>query len=187
MEFQFDNEPKRGGRPATRLYAPTHGKQRSYRPATEDERFASPQAQEQPEQEAARRPQHEVKPFARFMLILCSFIFAGMILFVLTGYERITRAYADINALNAEIDKTKLNINALEAAIECAVTIDQAQQWAKDHNMQYPSKSQYVRSGSTIPLSPTTPDTATPTGNPDANPQTPADGDTDTSEPPAEN
>ena len=187
MEFQFDNEPKRGGRPATRLYAPTHGEKRSYRPATEDERFAAPEKQEQPEQEAARRPQHEVKPFARFMLIVCSFIFAGMILFVLTGYERITRAYADINALNAEIDKTKLNINALEAAIECAVTIDQAQQWAKDHNMQYPSKSQYVRSGSTIPLSPTTPDTATPTGNPDANPQTPADGDTDTTEPPAAN
>ena len=46
--------------------------------------------------------------------------------------------------INAEIEETRLNINALEVAIECAVTIEQAQQWAKAHNMQYPLQSQYV-------------------------------------------
>ena len=56
--------------------------------------------------------------------------------------------------------------------------------------MQYPSKSQYVQSGSTVPITgvPAAPDNATPTADPNANTQAPADGDTNTpTEPPAEN
>ena len=48
--------------------------------------------------------------------------------------------------------KVTLYINALEVAIECAVTIEEAQQWAKAHNMQYPLQSQYVVSGSSVPV-----------------------------------
>ena len=68
----------------------------------------------------------------RIGLIISGFLFAGMVLFTLSGYERISRAYADINALNSEIDSTSLRINELDVQIECAVTIQDAQQVAVD-------------------------------------------------------
>ena len=88
----------------------------------------------------------------KYGIMISLFVFAGMILFMLSGYEKISRSYQEINTINAEIDETKLNINALEVAIECAVTIEEAQQWAKAHNMQYPLQSQYVVSGSSVPV-----------------------------------
>jgi hypothetical protein len=42
----------------------------------------------------------------------CGFIFAGMVLFTLSGYERNSRAYADINSLNDEIDENQLRIKS---------------------------------------------------------------------------
>ena len=88
----------------------------------------------------------------KYGIMFSLFVFAGMILFMLSGYEKISRSYQEINEINAEIEETRLNINALEVAIECAVTIEQAQQWAKAHNMQYPLQSQYVVSGSSVPV-----------------------------------
>lgn len=78
----------------------------------------------------------------RIGILVCTFILAGMILFVLTGYERITRSYAAINTLNAAIDDAKLRISELNVAIECAVTIDQAENAALAAGMTYPTESQ---------------------------------------------
>lgn len=95
----------------------------------------------------------ELNPLARIGLILCGFIFAGMVLFTLAGYERITRAYADINTLNGEIEESKLRINELDVQIECAVTIQDAQAVAEQYGMQYPEKTQYVKIGDALPFS----------------------------------
>ena len=93
---------------------------------------------------------------ARIGIIFSGFLLAAMILFTLTGYERITRAYADVNTLNSAIDETNLRIAALDVQIECAVTIRDAQDAAERFGMQYPSPSQYVRVGDYIPTAVTT-------------------------------
>ena len=94
----------------------------------------------------------EMTSLGRIGLIISSFIFAGMVLFTLSGYERISRAYADINALNNEIELTDLRINELEVQIECAVTIQDAQEIAEAYGMQYPEQNQYVRIGDRLPF-----------------------------------
>lgn len=184
MEIQFQSEPskrKKGSRSATRMYAPSHGGKRTvaFAPLSEQQRESEQPPEPAAETQQLKRPRsvQQIKPFTRFMLVLCSFIFAGMILFVLTGYERISRANADINTLNVQIEETELNINALNAAIECAVTIDQAQEWAKSHNMQYPSKSQYVRAGAPIPITVGTDPTAGTGSDETAPPESPAEPD----------
>ena len=93
----------------------------------------------------------------RIGLIISGFLLAGMVLFTLSGYERISRAYADINALNSEIDLTDLRINELEVQIECAVTIQDAQEIAEAYGMRYPDKNQYVRIGDALPFDNTLP------------------------------
>lgn len=154
MEIQFDNEPKKGSKNATKMYAPTHGRKKvTFQPADERQTRSARAEEADVAFEPGRSAKNELKPLTRFALIVCSFLFAGMILFVLAGYERISRAYQEINTINSSIDETELNINALDVAIECAVTIEQAQTWAKAHNMQYPLQSQYVASGSSIPIS----------------------------------
>ena len=47
------------------------------------------------------------------------------------------------DTLEDDIDEIKLRINALEAEIECAVTIDEATAYAVSHGMQYPLRAQY--------------------------------------------
>ena len=159
---------------------------------TEEEserRYESRQSRAKSASRAAEEPhvrveKPELNPLARIGLILCGFIFAGMVLFTLTGYERISRAYADINALNTEIDATKLRINELDVQIECAVTIQEAQRAAEAFGMQYPEKSQYVKigdplpfSGSDYPVAPTTAPTESPAA-PTPDPGTGGTGDT---------
>ena len=99
----------------------------------------------------------QMTSLGRVGLIISGFLFAGMVLFTLSGYERISRAYADINALNSESDLTDLRINELEVQIECAVTIQDAQKVAEEYGMRYPEKSQYVRIGDPLPFDNTTP------------------------------
>lgn len=94
----------------------------------------------------------EMTSLGRVGLIISGFLFAAMVLFTLSGYERISRAYADINALNSEIDSTKLRINELEVQIECAVTIQEAQQVAQAYGMRYPDRDQSVRIGDQLPF-----------------------------------
>jgi hypothetical protein len=88
----------------------------------------------------------------RFGLIVSGFLFAGMVLFTLSGYERISRAYADINVLRTEIESTNLRIRELDVQIECAVTIQDAQKIAEAYGMKYPEKNQYVRIGDPLPF-----------------------------------
>jgi hypothetical protein len=112
----------------------------------------------------------------RIGLIISSFIFAGMVLFTLSGYERISRAYADINALNNEIDLTILRINELDVQIECAVTIQDAQKAAESYGMRYPEKGQYVRIGDALPFDNSLPtSTQAPADDTPAQPETPPD------------
>lgn len=95
---------------------------------------------------------HNTSALSRIGMVFAGFLLAAMILFTLTGYERITRAYADVNVLNNAIDETNLRIAALDVQIECAVTIRDAQEAAERLGMQYPSPSQYVRVGDYIPI-----------------------------------
>lgn len=178
MDIRFDSEPKKGQTPTTRLHMPNKETADDTERRSESRQSRSKSASRAAEEPHVRVEKPELNPLARIGLILCGFIFAGMVLFTLTGYERISRAYADINALNKENDATKLRINELEVQIECAVTIQDAQKVAEAYGMQYPEKKQYVKigdplpfSGSDYPVEPTTAPTespATPTPDPGA-------------------
>ena len=150
MDIRFEDGKKKGQSPTTRLNMPN-------RPASEreeeQERRSARGRSGRAEEPHVRVDKPELNPLARIGLILCGFIFAGMVLFTLTGYERISRAYADINALNTETDATKLRINELEVQIECAVTIQDAQKVAEAYGMQYPEKKQYIKIGDPLPFS----------------------------------
>ena len=149
MDIRFEDEKKKGRTPSTRIHLPNQ------------EEEAAPE-ERAPRTRAGKRIFHapgvrvenpQITTLGRFGLIVSSFLFAGMVLFTLTGYERISRAYADINALNTEIDSTKLRINELDVQIECAVTIQDAQKVAESYGMRYPEKSQYVKIGDPLPFS----------------------------------
>lgn len=173
MDIRFDSEPKKGQTPTTRLHMPNKETADDTERRSESRQSRSKSASRAAQEPHVRVEKPELNPLARIGLILCGFIFAGMVLFTLTGYERISRAYADINALNTEIDATKLRINELEVQIECAVTIQDAQKVAEAYGMQYPEKKQYVKIGDSLPFSgsdyPTEPNTA-----PTESPTTPA-------------
>ena len=180
MDIRFDEEPKKGQSPTTRLYTPNKDEE----PA-EEPRAHRTAGRRKPSSRGAQEPhvhveKPELNPLARIGLILCGFIFSGMVLFTLTGYERITRAYADINSLNDEIDETKLRINELDVQIECAVTIQDAQAVAEEYGMQYPEQDQYVKIGDPLPFSGS--DTTTDTADNDTT-TTPDDTTGDTGDP----
>lgn len=184
MDIRFDNEPKKGQTPTTRLHMPNRETEDETERRSESRQSRSRSASRAAEEPHVRVEKPELNPLARIGLILCGFIFAGMVLFTLTGYERISRAYADINALNTEIDATKLRINELAVQIECAVTIQEAQKVAEAYGMQYPEKKQYVKIGDTLPFSgsdypvePTTAPTESPAA-PTPDPGTGGTGDT---------
>ena len=153
MEIQFDDEAPKGKTPGTRVYAPTDAASREAAPRKR-RASAAPETETVIDDDGfrIRVPKDEVKPASRIGMIFCAFLLAGMILFMLTGYERIARAYADINTLTDEIELTELRIAELDVSIECAVTITQAQDAAKNAGMTYPTQSQYVRIGSAIPV-----------------------------------
>lgn len=137
----------------TKMYAPT-GEQKAYKykPTGGSRKKEAASLEGRRERTVA-----EVTQLGKLGMVFCAFIFAGMVLFILMGYEKIARAYSDINTLNNSIDQSKLHIKELDVAIECAVTIDQAQQAAQKFNMQYPTKSQYQLEGGTIAITATTP------------------------------
>lgn len=148
IRFESEQQNRRAGRHGTKLYAPTRDNEAyAYDPET-GERLKDAPLKAAP---IALRPRSELRLAARIGIMLCVFVFAGMLVFILSGYERIARAYAGINTLNGEIGEIRLHINALEADIECAVTIEDAQAYAVSHGMQYPVQSQYLQSGKPIP------------------------------------
>ncbi len=151
MEFSFSDEPKQGAAPATKLYSPK--KKPAGRPAgSEKSRSRVKDGTADESAQKKRAPEPATAAF-RIGIMFSGFLFAGMVLFTLSGYERISRAYADINTINNSIDETELRIKALDVQIECAVTIQDAQKTAETYGMSYPKQSQYVRVGDAIPVS----------------------------------
>lgn len=163
MDIRFEEKPNKEAKPNTRLYAPTKdGEKRKPRSARTDPAEERTTRREEPR---VRVEKAEIKPLSRFGLILSGFLLAGMILFTLSGYERISRAYADINTINNEIEQTKLRIKELDVQIECAVTIQDAQEIAAAYHMQYPQKEQYRTIGNPWDLPAPTVGTAPGTGD----------------------
>ena len=175
MDIRFEDDRKKGRSPTTRLYLPAQEEEKAQTKRTHARsggKAAEPGVR-------VKRP--EMTSLGRVGIIISSFLFAGMVLFTLSGYERISRAYADINALNNEIDLTKLRINELDVQIECAVTIQDAQKVAEAYGMRYPEKSQYVRIGDPLPFDNSLPTvSAGTTSQPETTPN-PATQPTDTS------
>ena len=170
MDIRFEEDRKKKKSPTTRLNIPTK---------EETARATERTARGQTSARSAREPgvrveKREITGLGRVGLIISGFLLSGMVLFTLAGYERISRAYADINILNNEKELTELRINELDVQIECAVTIQDAQKVAEAYGMQYPEKSQYVKIGDPLPFSNSTSaptqsggDTATETPTPD--------------------
>lgn len=170
-KIRFERDERRGSAPPTKLYAPTRDSEAfAYDPETGERLEAAPMKATP----VALRPRGEMKLSSRIGIMFCAFVFAGMLVFTLSGYERISRAYAQINTLNDEIEEIQLRINALEADIECAVTLEDAQAYAQSHGMRFPVQSQYLQSGSPIPVTGST----TPSGQAPEDGQPPEGGDT---------
>lgn len=147
---RFEKDRRRAHNAGTRLYAPTKDSAAlSYDPETGDPILTDAEGNTIPSPLAAQR---EMTSFERVSIMFCAFVFAGMILFTLSGYERITRAYADINDLNAEIEDVQLHISELNVSIECAVTIDQAEAAALAAGMTYPTQAQIYNAGDPVPV-----------------------------------
>jgi len=175
LDIRFEDDQKKGRSPTTRLYMPSQEEREEAETRSSRSRTGTRHAGES----GVRVKKPEMSSLGRVGLIISGFLFAGMVLFTLSGYERISRAYADINALNAEIDSTGLRINELNVQIECAVTIQDAQKVAEEYGMRYPEQDQYVRIGDPLPFSNTTPaptdantgdTTTTPEASPEASP-----------------
>ena len=153
MDIRFEEDRKKGKSPTTRLNIPTKEEV-----ANATERNARTQTSARSAREpGVRVEKQEITGLGRVGLIISGFMLAGMVLFTLAGYERISRAYADINTLNNEIELTELRINELDVQIECAVTIQDAQKVAEAYGMQYPEKNQYVKIGDPLPFNNSTP------------------------------
>lgn len=157
MEIEFDDRPEKGKTPGTRMYAPSKKRKRAEKDARPKTRRGRPvDADDTVVDEEGYRihlSEDVENPLARIGVMFSAFLLAGMILFTLFGYEQISRAYADINTLKDEIELTQLRITALDVEIECAVTIQQAQEAAEAAHMRYPTQSQYTKIGDRIPFS----------------------------------
>ena len=164
MDIRFEDDRKKGRSPTTRLYLPAQEVEKAQQAyQTQTKRSPRDRSGGKGAAPGVRVEKPEMTALGRIGLIISGFLFAGMVLFTLSGYERISRAYADINALNNEIDLTDLRINELEVQIECAVTIQDAQKVAEAYGMRYPEKNQYVRIGDPLPFDNSLP---SPTGSP---------------------
>ena len=137
MDIRFEDDQKKGRSPTTRLYLPAQEVEKAQQ-AYQSQTKRSPRTRSggKTAEPGVRVEKPEMTALGRIGLIISGFLFAGMVLFTLSGYERISRAYADINALNNEIDLTDLRINELEVQIECAVTIQDAQKVAEAYGMR---------------------------------------------------
>ena len=155
MDIRFEDDRKKGRSPTTRLYLPAEEvekAQQAQQSQAQTKRNPRSRSGGKTAPSGIRVEKPEMTSLGRIGLLISGFLFAGMVLFTLSGYERIARAYADINALNNEIDSTNLRINELDVQIECAVTIQDAQKAAESYGMRYPEKSQYVRIGDPLPF-----------------------------------
>ena len=160
MDIRFEDDRKKGRSPTTRLYLPAEEVEKAQQAQQSQAQMKrNPRARSggKAAPSGIRVEKPEMTSLGRIGLLISGFLFAGMVLFTLSGYERISRAYADINALNKEIELTELRINELEVQIECAVTIQDAQKVAEEYGMRYPEKGQYVRIGDPLPFDNTTP------------------------------
>ena len=160
MDIRFEDDRKKGRSPTTRLYLPAEEvekAQQAQQSQAQTKRNPRARSGGKAAPSGIRVEKPEMTSLGRIGLLISGFLFAGMVLFTLSGYERISRAYADINALNNESDTTDLRINELEVQIECAVTIQDAQKVAEAYGMRYPEKNQYVRIGDPLPFDNTTP------------------------------
>ena len=168
MDIRFEDDRKKGRSPTTRLYLPAEEvekAQQAQQSQAQTKRNPRARSGGKAAPSGIRVEKPEMTSLGRIGLLISGFLFAGMVLFTLSGYERISRAYADINALNKEIELTELRINELEVQIECAVTIQDAQKVAEAYGMRYPENDQYVRIGDPLPFDNSLP---SPTGSPRA-------------------
>ncbi len=168
MDIRFEDDRKKGRSPTTRLYLPAEEvekAQQAQQSQAQTKRNPRARSGGKAAPSGIRVEKPEMTSLGRIGLLISGFLFAGMVLFTLSGYERISRAYADINALNKEIELTELRINELEVQIECAVTIQDAQKVAEAYGMRYPENDQYVRIGDPLPFDNSLP---SPTGSPKA-------------------
>ena len=151
----FDRNKKRSGQPNTRFYSPTERKRRLKAERSGD---AGPRLTVEETPVVLGQKKKDQRLGERVAVMAGLFGVSAMLLFILSGYAGISSAYGDINDLNSEIDDLRIRINALEAQLECAVTIEDAKAYAAAHGMVYPEQGQYVRVGDPIPA------TGTPSG-----------------------
>ena len=143
---------RKKGETVTKLYTPTLDEEAYAYDEETGERLSEPAYTSAP---VEAKPRRTMKLGSRIAIVVCMFLASAMFIYVLYGYAKIANAYSEVNDLNDEIEEIEIHISALNASIECAVTIDDAQNYAIAHGMQYPTQSQYVSSDSGTISTPT--------------------------------
>ncbi|OQB24621.1 MAG: hypothetical protein BWY11_00971 [Firmicutes bacterium ADurb.Bin182] len=81
----------------------------------------------------------------RFVSVCGVLAVLSALLIVMVGYERIAGEYAAVNTLKADIEQTRLNLEALNVSLQYAVSLDKASAAALQLGMDYPAAGQIVR------------------------------------------
>lgn len=138
---------------ATRTYSPTKGSS-AYAYAQE---AAAPQPKRQPPQPTPQpKPRSKARPElsagCKWALLCSVLLLAAASLAVVFRYADIASQYAVVNQLRSDIESAELRVRELNVKLECAVSIQDAQDAAARFGMTYPTASQYVRAGDTLAL-----------------------------------
>ncbi len=135
---------------ATRMYSPTKGSS-AYAYAQEAVAPEPKQApQKAPRPKALPKVRSELSLGCRWALLCSVLLLAAASLAVVFRYSDIASQYAVVNQLKSDIESAELRVRELNVKLECAVSIQDAQDAAARFGMTYPTASQYVRAGDAL-------------------------------------
>lgn len=127
----------------------------AYQHAAEAQPAKAPLPKEQPrpvEQQKRRRAvKARLSTGCRVSLFAGMLVLSAALLLLLYRYNFITEQYAAVNRLNTSISEAQRRVRALNVTLECAVSIQDAQDAAQSWGMTYPNADQYVRAGDRLP------------------------------------
>ncbi|MDD3921294.1 MAG: hypothetical protein PHO41_09015 [Eubacteriales bacterium] len=143
--------------PNSRVYAPTRGTAAyAYAlPAYEPEVQPVPEPRQEPERRAKpaaspQRKQH-LSIGGKIMIVFSLGLMTVTLLLVIARYADISAQHLEINQIKENIKTTELRLAELNVALQCTVSIKDAQAAAARLGMTYPESSQYVRVGDPLP------------------------------------
>lgn len=143
--------------PSSKVYAPTRGTS-AYAyplPAYEPERRQEQQPTRREQRRTAPAPRSSEKPRlsigGKVTIVFSIGLLAVTMLLVIARYADISAQHLQINEIKQNIESTRLRLAELNVALQCTVSIHDAQDAAARLGMTYPEAAQYIRAGDALP------------------------------------